>query len=175
MLDLQYHDMRPDKGLYYLLERKRRGGARIVDDEIEAAIDNPAGRHPRILPRRVHPALCRMQVFGVNWDSISFNLGDEPIKRILMNEPLKGTRPTCRSCWIRARRPIWCETAPDGVRREARERDADHRDMPTEQRPDLPDGRGPDAEEEGRRRRRRLRRRRRATAPKKIAARRARS
>jgi proteasome accessory factor A len=28
----------------------------------------------------------------VNWDSISFNLGDDPIKRILMNEPLKGTR-----------------------------------------------------------------------------------
>ena len=32
------------------------------------------------------------EVFGVNWDSISFNVGDEPIKRILMNEPLKGTR-----------------------------------------------------------------------------------
>ena len=31
-------------------------------------------------------------VFGVNWDSISFNVGDEPIKRILMNEPLKGTK-----------------------------------------------------------------------------------
>ena len=27
-----------------------------------------------------------------NWDSISFNVGDEPVKRILMNEPLKGTR-----------------------------------------------------------------------------------
>jgi proteasome accessory factor A len=31
-------------------------------------------------------------VFGVNWDSISFNVGEDPIKRILMNEPLKGTR-----------------------------------------------------------------------------------
>ena len=34
----------------------------------------------------------RDQVFGVNWDSLSFNLGDGPIKRILMEEPLKGTR-----------------------------------------------------------------------------------
>ena len=32
------------------------------------------------------------EVFGVNWDSISFGIGDEPIKRILMAEPLKGTR-----------------------------------------------------------------------------------
>ncbi|MBW2422483.1 MAG: proteasome accessory factor PafA2, partial [Deltaproteobacteria bacterium] len=32
------------------------------------------------------------QVFGVNWDSISFGIGDEPIKRILMAEPLKGSK-----------------------------------------------------------------------------------
>ena len=31
-------------------------------------------------------------VFGVNWDSISFGIGDEPIKRILMAEPLKGSK-----------------------------------------------------------------------------------
>jgi proteasome accessory factor A len=31
-------------------------------------------------------------VFGVNWDSISFSVGDEPIKRILMSEPLKGSK-----------------------------------------------------------------------------------
>ncbi|MFP6639410.1 MAG: proteasome accessory factor PafA2, partial [Myxococcota bacterium] len=32
------------------------------------------------------------EVFGVNWDSISFELRDEPVKRIMMNEPLKGTQ-----------------------------------------------------------------------------------
>jgi proteasome accessory factor A len=32
------------------------------------------------------------EVFGVNWDSISFGIGDEPIKRILMGEPLKGSK-----------------------------------------------------------------------------------
>ena len=31
-------------------------------------------------------------VFGVNWDSISFSVDEEPIKRILMAEPLKGSR-----------------------------------------------------------------------------------
>ena len=28
----------------------------------------------------------------MNWDSISFGIGDEPIKRILMAEPLKGSK-----------------------------------------------------------------------------------
>jgi proteasome accessory factor A len=32
------------------------------------------------------------QILGVNWDSISFNLGDGPIKRILMEEPTRGTK-----------------------------------------------------------------------------------
>ncbi len=46
--------------------------------------------------------VCRVQsvlgteiegaVFGVNWDSIAFNVGAEVIKRILMNEPLRGTK-----------------------------------------------------------------------------------
>ncbi len=31
-------------------------------------------------------------VFGVNWDSNSFNVGEEVIKRILMNESLRGTK-----------------------------------------------------------------------------------
>ena len=28
----------------------------------------------------------------MNWDSISFSVGDEPIKRIMMVEPLRGTK-----------------------------------------------------------------------------------
>jgi proteasome accessory factor A len=28
----------------------------------------------------------------VNWDSISFGIGDEPIKRVMMVEPLKGSK-----------------------------------------------------------------------------------
>ena len=32
------------------------------------------------------------EVFGVNWDSISFGIDDQPIKRIMMAEPLKGSK-----------------------------------------------------------------------------------
>jgi proteasome accessory factor A len=91
MLDLQYHDLRPDKGLYYMLERQGRAERIVTDAEIVAAIRRPPEDTRAYFRgeclRRYGPA-----VFGVNWDSISFSVEDEPIKRILMSEPLKGSR-----------------------------------------------------------------------------------
>jgi proteasome accessory factor A len=91
LLDLQYHDSRPDKGLYHMLERKGEVDRVISNEEIERAVVNPPWD-----TRAYFRGECIRRypdaVFGVNWDSISFNLGEEPIKRILMNEPLKGTR-----------------------------------------------------------------------------------
>ncbi len=91
MLDLQYHDLRPEKGLYHVLERQGRVERIVTDDEIDAAVTEPpadtrAYFRGQCLKR--YPA----EVFGVNWDSISFGIGSEPIKRVLMGEPLKGSK-----------------------------------------------------------------------------------
>jgi len=91
MLDLQYHDTRPDKGLYYMLERQGQVERIVTDEEINAAVHTPPGdtrAYFRGECLRRYPG----EVFGVNWDSISFGLEDEPIKRVMMSEPLKGTR-----------------------------------------------------------------------------------
>ena len=91
MMDLQYHDLREERGLYLLLERKGEVDRIVTDEEIERAITEPP-----VDTRAYFRGECIRRygesVFGVNWDSISFNLGDDPIKRILMNEPLKGTK-----------------------------------------------------------------------------------
>ena len=91
MLDLQYHDLRPDKGLYYLLERQGRAERIVTDEEIAAAV-----HHPPTDTRAYFRGECLRRygsaVFGVNWDAISFGVNGEPIKRILMAEPLKGTK-----------------------------------------------------------------------------------
>ena len=91
MLDLQYHDLRPEKGLYYVLERQGKAERIVTDEEITAAIRRPPEDTRAYFRgeclRRYGPA-----VFGVNWDSISFSVDDEPIKRILMAEPLKGSK-----------------------------------------------------------------------------------
>jgi proteasome accessory factor PafA2 len=91
MLDLQYHDSRPDKGLYYMLERQGRVERIVSDDEIAAAIHRPP-KDTRAYFRGECLRRYPNQVFGVNWDSISFSLGEEPIKRVMMAEPLKGTK-----------------------------------------------------------------------------------
>jgi proteasome accessory factor A len=91
MLDLQYHDLRRDKGLYYLLERQGKVERIVTDEEITEAIHEPPGD-----TRAYFRGRCLRhygsEVFGVNWDSISFGIGDEPIKRVLMTEPLKGSK-----------------------------------------------------------------------------------
>jgi proteasome accessory factor A len=91
MLDLQYHDLRRDKGLYYLLERQGRVERIVTDAEIGRAMTEPP-----VDTRAYFRGQCLKrygeEVFGVNWDSISFGIGEDPIKRVLMAEPLKGSR-----------------------------------------------------------------------------------
>ncbi len=91
MLDLQYHDLRPDKGLYYLLERQGQVVRLVTDQEITTAITEPP-EDTRAYFRGQCLKRYGDEVFGVNWDSISFGIGDEPIKRVLMAEPLKGSK-----------------------------------------------------------------------------------
>ena len=91
MLDLQYHDLRPDKGLYYMLERQGRAERIATDEEIVAAIRKPP-EDTRAYFRGECLRRYGSAVFGVNWDSISFSVDEEPIKRILMIEPLKGSK-----------------------------------------------------------------------------------
>jgi proteasome accessory factor A len=91
MLDLQYHDLRPDKGLYYMLERQGRAERIATDEEIVAAVHKPP-EDTRAYFRGECLKRYGSAVFGVNWDSISFSVDEEPIKRILMAEPLKGSK-----------------------------------------------------------------------------------
>lgn len=91
MMDLQYHDIRPEKGLYHVLERS--GGARrvLTEDHIVRSMEEPP-EDTRAYFRGQCLKKFKHQIFGVNWDSISFNLGEGPIKRILMEEPTRGTK-----------------------------------------------------------------------------------
>ena len=91
MLDLQYHDTRPEKGLYALPERQKRVERICTDEEINAAVFTPPA-DTRAYFRGECLRRYAGEVFGVNWDSISFGVGDEPIKRVMMAEPLKGTK-----------------------------------------------------------------------------------
>jgi proteasome accessory factor A len=63
----------------------------VTDDEITAAILEPPD-DTRAYFRGECLKRYGAAVFGVNWDSISFGVGEDPINRVVMAEPLKGTR-----------------------------------------------------------------------------------
>jgi proteasome accessory factor A len=91
MMDLQYHDIRPDKGLYHVLERSGAARRVITEEHIVRSMEDPP-EDTRAYFRGQCLKKFKHQIFGVNWDSISFNLGEGPIKRILMEEPTRGTK-----------------------------------------------------------------------------------
>jgi proteasome accessory factor PafA2 len=91
MLDLQYHDVRRDKGLYYLLERNGEVERMVSDADIEAAIEAPP-EDTRAYLRGICLKRFRQQVFSVSWDSLAFTLAEGDIKRLTLEDPLQGTR-----------------------------------------------------------------------------------
>ncbi|MED5540537.1 MAG: depupylase/deamidase Dop [Actinomycetota bacterium] len=85
-LDLQYHDLRPAKGL-----ARRIGLTRITDDsQVETAITQPP-----MTTRAFFRGRCLEkypdQIVAANWDSMVFDVGSDPLRRVPMLEPLRGT------------------------------------------------------------------------------------
>jgi Pup amidohydrolase len=88
-LDLQYHDVDPDRGLYHRLV-SRGSMRRLFDDgEIESASVNPPTR-----TRAYFRGRCVSQfsdsLVAANWDSLVFDTGESHLKRVPMMEPLRG-------------------------------------------------------------------------------------
>jgi proteasome accessory factor A len=85
-MDLQYHDLRPEKSL-----AARVGLERITTDaEITRAMTEPppdtrAFFRGRCLQRWPE------EIVAANWDSLVFDVGGDPLRRVPMMEPLRGT------------------------------------------------------------------------------------
>jgi Pup amidohydrolase len=91
MLDLQYHDIRPQKNLYTLLQRQQQVERLLTEDEIIHAVTNPpVDTRAYFRGRCLHK--YKQRVFGVSWGAISFDVGESSVKRILMPEPTKGSQ-----------------------------------------------------------------------------------
>ena len=85
-LDLQYHDMRAERGL-----AGRLGFERLVPEaESLTAMSDPPGS-----TRAYFRGRCLQkwpnEVVAANWDSMVFDVGREPLRRVPMMEPLRGT------------------------------------------------------------------------------------
>ncbi|WNV77770.1 depupylase/deamidase Dop [Geodermatophilus sp. DSM 44513] len=91
LVDLQYSDVRPEKGLYHRLVSRGSMQRLLTDEEVAGAVLSPPS-DTRAFFRgeclRRYPA----QVAAASWDSVVFDLGRENLVRIPTMEPLRGTR-----------------------------------------------------------------------------------
>ncbi|WP_089403797.1 depupylase/deamidase Dop [Geodermatophilus saharensis] len=91
LVDLQYSDVRPDKGLYHRLVARGSMQRLLTDEEVTRAMVTPPG-DTRAFFRGECLRRFPAQVAAASWDSVVFDLGRENLVRIPTMEPLKGTR-----------------------------------------------------------------------------------
>jgi Pup amidohydrolase len=85
-LDLQYHDLRPAKSLFARLDTERL----VAEESVVAAVTEPP-RGTRAWFRGECLKKWPAAVVTANWDSLVFDLGTDPLRRVPMMDPLKGT------------------------------------------------------------------------------------
>src|SRR6266540_2930881 len=93
MIDLQYHDVRPGKGLFYKLEESDAVERLVTEDEISKAIYDPP-KDTRAYFRGMCLQKYSDEVVSASWDSVIFDLKEGPLKKIFMLEPLRQTSPS---------------------------------------------------------------------------------
>lgn len=86
-MDIQYHDMRPERSLARRLRLEK-----LVDpDDVAHAMSNPP-EQTRAYFRGECLRRWGDQIVAANWDSLVFDVGADPLRRIPMLEPTRGTR-----------------------------------------------------------------------------------
>lgn len=85
-IDLQYHDLRPERSL-----AQRVGLQKLFpSDQVHEAVHAPPPT-TRAFFRGTCVARFPDQIVAANWDSVVFDLGEGPLQRVPMMDPLRGT------------------------------------------------------------------------------------
>jgi Pup amidohydrolase len=90
-IDLQYHDVRRDRGLYHRLAHAGKVERITTDEEVQRAIMEPPD-DTRAFFRGRCIAKYPDAIAAASWDSLILDTGRDALQRIPMREPLRGTR-----------------------------------------------------------------------------------
>lgn len=91
LIDLQYHDVRPERSLYERLVQAGTIERLLTEEEIEQAVSQPP-HDTRAYFRGECLRRWPKSIVAANWDSIVFDVGSGSLQRVPMMDPLKGTR-----------------------------------------------------------------------------------
>ena len=92
LVDLQYSDVRPERGLYNRLAARGRMARIVSDEEVTQAMENPPDD-----TRAYFRGRCLQKypdsVAAASWDSVIFDIpGHDSLQRVPTLEPLRGTK-----------------------------------------------------------------------------------
>jgi proteasome accessory factor A len=91
LIDLQYHDVQREKGLYYKLESSGKMERLVTDEEVAFAVD-----HPPEDTRAYFRGECLRRfsdsIVAASWDALIFDSGVEPLRKVPTMEPTRGTK-----------------------------------------------------------------------------------
>jgi proteasome accessory factor A len=91
LIDLQYHDVRRDKGLYQRLVDAGNVERLVSDAEIDRAV-----MEPPVDTRAYFRGRCIAKypdaIAAASWDSLIFDTGRDALQRVPTREPLRGTK-----------------------------------------------------------------------------------
>jgi len=109
LVDLQYSDVRPERGLYNRLAARGRMVRIVSDEEVTQAMENPPDD-----TRAYFRGRCLQKypdsVAAASWDSVIFDIpGHDSLQRVPTLEPLRGTKAHVGDLIDR------CDTAADLV------------------------------------------------------------
>ena len=91
LLDLQYSDVRPERSLYERLVKAGKVERLVTEAEVRTAMTEPPSS-TRAYFRGTCLARWPDAVVAANWDSVILDVGSDPLRRIPMMEPLRGTK-----------------------------------------------------------------------------------
>jgi proteasome accessory factor A len=91
LVDLQYSDVRPEKGLYHRLVARGSMKTLFTPEQVhEAMVEPPEDTRAYFRGRCL--AQYASEVVAASWDSVIFDVGRESLVRVPMMEPLRGTK-----------------------------------------------------------------------------------
>jgi len=91
LVDLQYADVRPDKGLYNRLVARGRMERLVSEAAVVRAMAEPP-EDTRAYFRGRCLAKYGAEVAAASWDSVIFDVGRDSLQRVPTLEPLRGTK-----------------------------------------------------------------------------------
>jgi len=91
LMDLQYHDVRPERGLFYALERGHHIDRIVPDADIARAEFTPPPGTRAYFRGRCASQFAK-SLYGASWTSLLFDVGNTTVKKVPLMDPHRGTQ-----------------------------------------------------------------------------------